>query len=270
MAIAATCVKLSFMLEFDENTARQLEIAYQGADIVRRRRASFDAIAPLPDETIIDIGCGNGLLTAELARAVGPGGRIIGIEPSAAMRAAATQRCEGLDWVALLDGLADDLPLADGRADKAAALQLFEYLPDLAAPLREAFRVLRSGGRLVVADIHFDSWIWHSDNPARMKRMMAAWDKHLARRDIPAVLPPQLVATGFGLERIDHITLCDWSLKPDGLANMMMHLMQAYITAHNLVPKSEVAAWATEQGQRARDGRFFFSITQFVISAVRP
>ncbi|MGR3723066.1 methyltransferase domain-containing protein [Abyssibius alkaniclasticus] len=112
MAIAATCATLSLMLEFDEATARQLEIAYQGADIVQRRRASFDAIDAQPDETIVDIGCGNGLLTAELARAVGPAGKIIGVDPSHAMRSAATLRCQNMPWVALHDGLASALPAA--------------------------------------------------------------------------------------------------------------------------------------------------------------
>ena len=70
------------MLKFDAETTKILDDAYQGADITRRRQASFDALTPIPGETIIDIGCGNGLLTGELARAVGPKGRVIGIDPS--------------------------------------------------------------------------------------------------------------------------------------------------------------------------------------------
>ncbi|MGR3723065.1 hypothetical protein [Abyssibius alkaniclasticus] len=51
---------------------------------------------------------------------------------------------------------------------------------------------------------------------------------------------------------------------------MMLQLMQAYITKENLAPKGEVGAWASEQAHLAAAGRFFFSITQFVICAVRP
>ncbi|WP_082643624.1 methyltransferase domain-containing protein [Ruegeria denitrificans] len=73
------------MLKFDAETTRLLEIAYQGAELTRRRQASFDALRPAPGETILDVGCGNGMLTAELARAVGSDGYVIGIDPSADM-----------------------------------------------------------------------------------------------------------------------------------------------------------------------------------------
>ena len=59
------------MLKFDGEVTRILDNAYQGADLTRRRQASFDALQPSPGETILDIGCGNGMLTVELARAVG-------------------------------------------------------------------------------------------------------------------------------------------------------------------------------------------------------
>lgn len=255
------------MLSFDKETTRQLEIAYQGADVIRRRRASFDAVDPRPGETILDIGCGNGLLTAELARAVGPGGRVIGVDPSEDMRSAAVERCRDLEWVDLLDGLCDSLPLPDETADKAAAVQVFEYLPDLAGALKEAFRVLRPGGRLTVADIHFDSWIWFSDHPDRMARMMNAWDSHLSLRDAPALLPPALTDAGFTVDRIVPVTICDHVMKPDGLAKMMIRLMKAFAVAQQAVPEDEVEAWAEEQEALARSGRFFFSITQFVVSA---
>ena len=55
------------MLQFDEQTTRLLELVYQGADITRRRQASFDVLQPVAGDRIADIGCGNGLLTQELS-----------------------------------------------------------------------------------------------------------------------------------------------------------------------------------------------------------
>lgn len=69
------------MLKFDDATTRLLEIAYQGGDVSRRRRMAFDALHLCDGESVIDIGCGNGLLTQEIARAVGATGQAIGIEP---------------------------------------------------------------------------------------------------------------------------------------------------------------------------------------------
>ncbi|MEM7045359.1 MAG: methyltransferase domain-containing protein, partial [Pseudomonadota bacterium] len=177
------------MLQFDAETTRLLEIAYQGADVTRRRQASFDMIVPRPGEVILDIGCGTGLLTADLARAVGPGGKVIGVDPSADMRKPALLRCQDLAWVEIVDGTANKLPVKKHLADKAISSQVFEYLDDIEGAIREAHRTLKSGGRLVVGDMHFDSFIWFSDHPDRMQRMKESWDDHLAERCVPAILP---------------------------------------------------------------------------------
>jgi len=255
------------MLAFDSHTARLLEIAYQGADVTRRRRVSFDALHPVPGDFIADIGCGNGLLTLELARAVGDRGRVSGIDPSSDMRHLASKRCAEFSSVELLDGRADGLPLDSGSIDKAVSIQVFEYLDDLRAAAAEAFRVLKPGGRLVVGDMHWDTLAWFSDNPERMRRMIEAWDRHLAQRAVPALLPEVLEKAGFSVDRVEPVTFCDTALKPDGLANMMIHLMEPYAVKNNLLEALEARAWAEEQVGLAKSGRFFFSLTHFVITA---
>ena len=156
------------MLQFDADTSRLLENAYRGSDVVKRRLATLEVLAPRAGETIVDVGSGLGHLTIELSRAVGDAGKVIGVDPSVDMRKAAASQCEGLPNVRILDGTAAALPLDDTSADRAASLQVFEYLSDIPAALVEIRRVLRPGGRLVVGDMHWDSWIWHSDEPERM------------------------------------------------------------------------------------------------------
>ncbi len=258
------------MLEFDARTTELLNIAYSGADITRRRQASFDALQPAPGDVIADIGCGNGLLTAELARAVGPDGGVLGIDISEDMMTAAKARCSDFPQVTFLNGSAESLPLDDASVDKAVSVQVFEYLSNITTAVAEAARVLRPGGRLVIGDIHFDSWLWHSDNPERMQRMMAAWDKHLVERCVPALLPPMFRDAGLVYERTTSETILDTVLKPDGLANMMMILIRAYVVGNDLIPEAEAQAWFDEQEQMARDGRFFFSLTHFVTVGRKP
>jgi len=255
------------MMKFDAETTRTLENAYQGRDVVRRRQANIEALAPRAGQTIVDIGSGPGYMVAELARSVGDAGSVIGIDPSEDMRKSATRACAGFTNVQIIDGAATALPLPDVSVDGAASLQVFEYLDDVPAALKEVRRVLKPGGRLVIGDIHWDSWIWESDEPARMATMMAAWDRHLVDRTVPARLSPMLKAGGYELEAITPVIFVDHQFRPDGVARMLLHLIEAYTVQNELVEAPVVRAWAAEQHKRAADGRFFHSITHFVISA---
>lgn len=255
------------MIEFDAEIAKILENAYQGRDFVRRRHAVLECLEPEHGDTIADIGCGNGMLTQELARAVGNNGKIIGIEPSVDMRKLAIERCRDFPNVEFLDGVANLLPLEDGTIDKAVSLQVFEYLKHLPGAVSEAHRVLKPGGRLVVGDFEFDTWSWYSADPVRMDAMMEAWDKHLVERRVPAILGDILDNNGFVLEQVKAVPFNDTKMAPDGLAFMMLHLMESYAINNELIEDSVANAWAEEQKELAANGQFFFSITHFEVVA---
>lgn len=257
------------MLQFDAETSRVLEMAYQGADVTRRRRGSFDALAPLPGETVADLGCGNGLLTLELARAVGDGGRVIGIDPSSDMRDLAKRRCKDQSNVEIVEGVLGHLPMPTQTIDKALSLQVFEYLDDIPAALAEVARVLKPDGRLVIADTHWDTLTWSSDHPSRMARMLKAWESHLAEPRVPAMLPHVLRESGYAVERVEPLTFCDTVLKPDGLAQMLIILASAFALRNGLLGETEVQDWRSEQDALSLQGRFFFSLTHVVVTARR-
>ncbi|MCV0424483.1 MAG: methyltransferase domain-containing protein [Roseibium sp.] len=255
------------MLKFNARTTKLLENAYLGADFSRRRRASFEALCPRPGDRIADIGCGNGLLTQELARTLGETGKVFGIDPSDNMRKAAHQRCSDLPNVEILDGTANTLGLESNSVDRAVSLQMFEYLDDLQSAAVEAHRVLKPGGRLVVGDMHWDTLTWFSDYPERMHKMLVAWDRHLIERCVPAVLPPILQTAGFVVEQVTPVPFSATGLHPDGLPNMMINLMVPFVIEKDLVPEEEAREWALEQKKLDASGRMFFSITHFVIVA---
>lgn len=255
------------MLKFDAETTRTLDLAYQGADITRRRQASFDALAPVPGDVVVDIGCGNGMLTAELARAVGQSGRVIGIDPSADMLVAGQERCAEFAWVEMVEGRVEDMPLGDRTADKAVSLQVFEYLSDIPAALAEARRVLRPGGRLVLGDMHWDCWAWRAEDTERMARMMASWRRHVADQRVPERLPEMMRSAGFEVMAVTPMPMHDTVLKPDGIARMMLVLMENYAVSNGHLTAEEARGWMEEQEALAADGRFFMHLDHFVTSA---
>jgi len=99
--------------------------------------------------TVADLGCGTGMLTAELAPRVR---RVIAVDRSAAMLRAARRRTEALANVELHEAALERLPIPSRTCDAAVLVLVLAYLEDPASVLREARRVLRTGGRLVVLD----------------------------------------------------------------------------------------------------------------------
>lgn len=258
------------MLQFDAETTRLLDSAYLGDAFTRRRNVSFSAIRPGPDETILDIGCGNGLMTAELSRAVGSNGSVIGLDTSDEMLISARERCTAYPQAIFFEAGADQIPLADESVDKAVSVQVFEYIADLALPCREIARVLRPGGRVAIGDMHFGTLVWASDQPERMARMVESWSHHAAHENAPELLPYHLRNAGLVVEDVVPHAMTDHRLAPDGLARMMLILMESYAVSNGHVTTEDARDWVDEQKALAREGRFFFSMTHFVVVARKP
>ena len=106
-----------------------------------------------PDATVLDVGCGPGLLRAPLAGMV-PQGRLVGIDadPKLLELARARAASKGRDNATFIEAWADNIPLADGHGDFTYARFLFQHLPHPVAVARELGRVTRSGGRVVLVD----------------------------------------------------------------------------------------------------------------------
>jgi SAM-dependent methyltransferase len=100
-------------------------------------------------ESVADVGCGNGLYLRELGRRR-HGGRVVGIDMSAGMLAAARTMAAALPAARLLAGDASELPLRDESVDVALAAHMLYHVPRPAEAIGELRRVIRSGGRLVV------------------------------------------------------------------------------------------------------------------------
>ncbi len=103
-----------------------------------------------PESTVGDLGCGTG----QVAEALAPWVRqVIAVDESAAMLQAAKRRVRALANVEVRRGALESLPIPDGALDAATCVLVLHHLPAPERALAEAARVLRPGGRLLVADM---------------------------------------------------------------------------------------------------------------------
>ncbi len=105
-------------------------------------------------ENILDIGCGGGVDTMIAAMMTGPTGRAAGIDMSSEMveRARRNLGLTGLGNVSFQESSAEDLPFPDKDVDIVISSGAFNLIPDKVKALREVFRVMKPGGRLMMAD----------------------------------------------------------------------------------------------------------------------
>jgi demethylmenaquinone methyltransferase/2-methoxy-6-polyprenyl-1,4-benzoquinol methylase len=113
----------------------------------RRRAARVSGLAP--GGSALDVACGSGKLTAELARIAGPQGRVIGLDFSPQMLQVARRDHPGVEFI---EGDALTLPFDDASFDASTIAFGLRNLADPVKGLREMLRVVRRGGRSVVLE----------------------------------------------------------------------------------------------------------------------
>jgi len=131
------------------------------------------ALAQLsPGEIVLDLGSGGGIDVLLSARRVAPNGKAYGLDMTDEMLALAreNQRKAGIANVEFLKGEMENIPLPDNSVDVVISNCVINLSADKDRVLREAFRVLKPGGRFAVADV-----VVRGDLPAEIRRNMELW-----------------------------------------------------------------------------------------------
>ncbi|HTT61970.1 MAG TPA: arsenite methyltransferase [Bryobacteraceae bacterium] len=153
------------------------------------------ALAELkPGETVLDLGSGGGIDVLLSARRVGPNGKAYGLDMTDEMLALAreNQRKAGVENVEFLKGEIENIPLPDNSVDVIISNCVINLSGDKDKVLREAFRVLKPGGRFAVSDV-----VVRGEVPAEIRRSVEMWVGCVAGALEESEYQRKLAAAGF-------------------------------------------------------------------------
>jgi ubiquinone/menaquinone biosynthesis C-methylase UbiE len=256
---------------FNARAAAQLERMYSSPQVIAQRARFREILAARPGETGLDVGCGLAHLALELARDVAPGGRIIALDNSEHMvgEAAARVAAAGLaDAVAVRQGDATALDLADASVDFVVAAQVYSYVPAVERAVAEPARVLRPGGRLAVLETDWDLCTYESADPLLTRRVLDARARHFAHPHLPRQLHRLMHAAGLTLSRCEVVPLVETRYDPESFGAGMLPVARSAALKSG-IDAAAVEHWASDIKSRTADGEYFFAAFRFVFVATK-
>jgi ubiquinone/menaquinone biosynthesis C-methylase UbiE len=251
-------------LEFSSDAAEKLIATYQTLDMVRQREATLQRLNLNPGERIIDIGCGPGFLSKQMAAAVGPTGRVVGIDISEDLISFAIKHNIS-DCIEYRIGNANALPVDAAQFDVAVSTQVIEYVSEADAAIREIARVLQPRGRAFIVDTDFDSWVWHSTDAERMERIMKGWEMHCADSRLPRALIPRLRAAGFKIVDVEAYPMVNTTFRPGDFSYGLSELIRDFLLARGF-ERRLLDSWLADLFEVEQRNSSFFSLNRYFFS----
>lgn len=171
---------------------------------LRRRFLKFVPVRG--GDTVLEVGCGTGVVVRDLAELVGPRGRVVGIDPSRRLVVAARALCRrhpASARIAVRLARGERLPFGDGRFAAALAITVLLHVPDPLRVVSEMVRVARPGGRVGVQDQDFGTVaVTHPDRELTARIFAGVENRIYAEPHSGRRLPGLLRAAGLGRVRL--------------------------------------------------------------------
>jgi ubiquinone/menaquinone biosynthesis C-methylase UbiE len=245
---------------------RDLQAALSGLD--RLRAWAHTALAVRHGEAVLDIGSGTGSEVFAFAEAVGPAGEAVGVEPDERLLAAAVGRVEEHGSIArFVAGDAYNLPFGSEHFDAALCERVFQHLTNSDRAAREIARVLRPGGRVVLADADWGTTIVHPGSPDVVGPVIdtllnGTTNPYAGRR-----LAGQLTAAGLVIDDIgSHALIQDRGVGAGPLVAKIADMTVSRMT----ITQGQRDQLVTDLDEAATQGAVHLSVTMFAVLAHKP
>lgn len=253
-------------LQFDNEWSQAVEKFNQSEGARFRRQRILAALDAKPGQSVLDVGSGPGHQILEISSVVGDRGHVCGVDPAEDGVKIARQRCSGTGNIEFQIGSVFDLPFENDTFDAAMSSQVFEYLDDVAGALREMYRVIRPGGRVLIHDTDWGSLLWHSTDAERMRRILTCWDGHLADPHLPQTMGAHLQTAGFQDIQVDSIVHIETSFEPDSMSDILMSFIVGYVSSQG-IPAEEAEDWSEDLRSQ---NNYFYSSNEYIFTGVKP
>jgi ubiquinone/menaquinone biosynthesis C-methylase UbiE len=257
------------METYDKKAAELIERSYQTPEIVNQRLRTLAALSLARGESVLDAGCGTGLLLEQEARTVGSEGRAEGVDFSDAMLDHARGRCAGLEQVRLQQGSIETLPFAEASFDAVSCTQTLLYVENMDKALQEIYRVLKPRGRVAIVETDWSGVVVNSLDQEMTRKIFDAWGLAVANPNLPRRLGPILKRTGFGTLRVEAIPVLDAGYSEHSFSASMLHNFAATAVRQNMITSAESSAWCDGIDSLIQGDEYFFCVNRFLFFATK-
>ncbi|MDP6744618.1 MAG: methyltransferase domain-containing protein [SAR324 cluster bacterium] len=247
--------------------AQDLEDSYRLADIVKQRQKTLDVLKLKAGELVLDIGCGVGFLTHEMALQVGKSGKVIGLDKNPAMISHARKRCVRLKQTEFYEGDAGKLPVDDQTLDAVSCTQVLLYVKDVPNVLAEMRRILKPGGRLVIVETDWRGVVLNNADDSLTNKIFSAWDNSVPSPNLPVHLSPLLKKYGFSQIQVEAVPILNTKYTPSNFSYGMMKWITKNAVKQGACNEAQRGIWLKELEERERSGSYFFCVNRFLFSA---
>jgi arsenite methyltransferase len=257
------------METYDKKAGELIERSYQTPEIVNQRLRTLAALALVNGESVLDAGCGTGLLLELEALAVGREGRAEGVDFSDDMLAHARARCGGLEQVNLQQGSVETLPFEDAIFDALSCTQTLLYVKDMDKALNEFYRLLKPRGRIAIIETDWSGAIINSEDQVVTRKIFDAWGRAVINPNLPRRLRPVLRQIGFSAPRVEAIPVLNASYSKSSFSANMLQNFAGTARKQGAISDAESDAWLEGIERLIQKDEYFFCVNRFLFTAVK-